>query len=183
MSTSTWSTTLNLAGVAARNVGTGYSKPATGAYKVKIVAAEPNKNNDTGEVKSVKFQTIITEGEYAGLEVRVYLGLDTSKPGNLRSWKTAMLSVGYQTSQIEAGDITISDELFVNKEAYVYFKAADGNTPESQDERQFITSVQYNDLNKSKVGSTISASASVPSMTVAAPKPSAGAGLRNMLGK
>ncbi len=180
MSTNTWSANLNLSGVAARNVGAGYTKPVTGAYKVKIVGTEPNKNENTGEVKSVRFKTIVTEGDFAGTEIRVFIGLDTTKPGNLRSWKTAMLSAGYQAAEIEAGEVQIGETTFQDKDAFVYFKAADTNAnAEAQDDRQFITPSQFNELNK---GKAVSASSSVPSMTVAAPKP-ASSGLRSMLGK
>lgn len=190
-----WSANINVASVAARNPGAGYVEPETGAYKVKITeTVEYDKNGN----KSVRFQTVITEGAFAGVETRLFIGLDTAKMGNLRSWKTAMLSAGYTAAQIETGEIGIGAETFEGREAFIYYKARDVNDPNSQSDRQFITPESYASLTGTEVAvpaapvagktakpaaakASAPAPAAAPAMNVA-PKPSGG-GLRAMLGK
>ena len=82
---------VDLKDVAARSGPGAYVEPVTGAYKVKITLTEAYQKEDR---TSVKFQTVIAEGEYQGTEMRLFIGADLSKLGNLRSWKTAILSVG-----------------------------------------------------------------------------------------
>jgi hypothetical protein len=191
-----WSAQINVAGVQARNPGAGYVEPETGAYKVNITEAiEYDKDGK----KSVRFQTVIAEGPFAGVETRLFIGLDLTKAGNLRSWKTALLSCGYTAAQIETGEIGISEETFNGKEAYIYYKAKDVNDPTSQSDRQFITPESFSSLTGTEIAvaaAPVAAKASVkapakaaapaaaPAMTVtAAPKPAGAGGLRAMLGK
>ncbi len=188
-----WNASINVANVAARNVGGGYAEPVTGAYKVKIVSTEMYEKEGR---QSVKFQTSIVGGDYDGTETRLFIGLDLSKVGNQRSWKTAMLSCGYTADQIDVGDITIGADSFDGKEACIYYKAKDPNDATSQSDRQFITPQQFATLTgateapaapaasaKAKLGAP--AAKAAPAMNVtSAPKPSGNAAsIRNMLGK
>lgn len=184
-----WNASINVANVAARNVGGGYAEPETGAYKVKITGTELHEKEGR---QSVKFQTQIMGGSFDGSETRIYIGLDLAKVGNQRSWKTALLSCGYDASQIDVGDLSISADTFDGKEAFIYYKAKDPNDSTSQPDKQFITPQQYATLTgataapaapaasaKAKLGAT-----SAPSMTVTTPQPKGGAAsIRNMLGK
>jgi hypothetical protein len=178
---SNWTLKANFAGVAERNVGGGYKEPETGAYKVKITGTEQNEKEGRS---SVKFQTVIAEGDYQGSETRLFLGTDLSKQGNLRSWKTAMLSVGFTSAQIEAGEVEFDSGTFDGKIAYIYYKAKDPNDATSQSDRQFITPEQYQRLVGQSSGSIAPAKVNgAPQMTASAPAPKSGNALRNMLGR
>jgi len=167
---SNWNMDVNLAGVAARSPGGTFVEPATGAYKVKVTATEAYEKDGKS---SVKFQTVIEGGDFAGTEVRLFLGADLSKMGNQRSWKTALLSAGYNSASIEAGQISIGDKTFENKTAYIYYKAKDPNDPTSQSNREFITAESFATLTGATTGAVTQASG--------APKPAAGSKLRNMM--
>jgi hypothetical protein len=172
----------NFAGVAERNVGGGFKEPETGPYKVTITEVEQNEKEGK---YSVKFQTIIAEGDFSGSETRLFLGTDLSKPGNLRSWKTALLSVGHKPAQIEAGEIEFDAADMKGKTAFIYYKAKDPNDATSQSDRQFITPEQYQRLVGQNSGS-IAGSApktTAPQMTVSTPKPGGSNALRSMLGR
>lgn len=190
MSGNTWQTSINVANVAARNVGGGFAEPATGAYKVKITGTEMYEKEGR---QSVKFQTQIVGGDFDGSETRLFIGLDLTKVGNQRSWKTAMLSCGYTADQIDVGDVTIGTDTFDGKEAFIYYKARDPNDATSQSDRQFITPQQYATLtgaSESPVKAAPVAKAGLgakpvaPAMNVTAPKPTGNAAsIRNLLGK
>lgn len=176
---------VNLAGVAARNAGGGgYVEPVTGAYKVRIAGTEQYQKEDR---VSIRFQTMIEEGEYAGTEMRLFIGTDLSKVGNQRSWKTALLSAGVNSNVIESGNLrNLSSDQFDGKIAYVYFRAKDSNDPSSQSDKQFITPESYASLTGNQMtnrGSTAATTISAnPAMNVAAaPQPGGSSKLRGML--
>lgn len=184
MANGNWTLKANFAGVAERNVGGGYREPETGAYKVTITGTEQNEKEGRS---SVKFQTVIKGGDFDGVETRLFLGTDLSKQGNLRSWKTAMLSVGYTPAQIEAGEVEFDSSTFEGKTAYIYYKAKDPNDATSQSDRQFITPEQHQRLVGQSSGSIAPVAAGKlnggPQMTASAPAPKSGNALRNMLGR
>jgi hypothetical protein len=168
---------VDLKDVAARSGPGGYVEPVTGAYKVKITGTEAYQKEDR---TSVKFQCVIADGEYQGTEMRLFIGADLSKLGNLRSWKTALLSVG------SSADVnTIRADQFDNKVAYVYFKAKDPNDSNSQSDKQFITPEAYANLSGTATGAakSIGGVSSTPAMNVAAPQPGGSNKLRGMLQK
>jgi len=162
---------VDLKDVAARSGPGGYVEPVTGPYKVKITGTEAYQKEDR---TSVKFQCVVADGEYAGTEMRLFIGADLSKLGNLRSWKTALLSVG------SSADVnTIRADQFDNKVAYVYFKAKDPNDASSQSDKQFITPEAYASLTGSAKPAA-SATTAAPTMNVA-PQPGGSNKLRGML--
>lgn len=174
---STWQIdNVDLKDVAARSGPGGYVEPVTGAYKVKITGTEAYQKEDR---TSVKFQTVIADGEYQGTEMRLFIGADLSKLGNLRSWKTALLSVG------SSADVnTIRADQFDGKVAYVYFKAKDPNDASSQSDKQFITPEAYASLTGAgkQTASIGSGTVAAPAMNVA-PQPGGSNKLRGMLQK
>lgn len=165
-------TDVNLSGVEARQGPGNFVEPPTGYYKVKITGTESYQKEDK---TSVKFQTVIADGEHAGVELRLFIGADLSKLGNLRSWKTALLSVG-ANADVNA----IRADMFEGKFAYIHFKAKDPNDQNSQSDKQFITPEAY----ASNTGAKASApSLNTPAMNVAAPQPGGSNKLRGMLQK
>jgi hypothetical protein len=166
---------VNLKDVAARSGPGGYVEPVTGAYKVKITGTEAYQKEDR---TSVKFQTVIADGEYQGTEMRLFIGADLSKLGNLRSWKTALLSVG------SSADVnTIKADQFDGKTAYVYFKAKDPNDSNSQSDKQFITPEAYANLTGNTATTAPAKAIGAPAMNVATPQPGGSNKLRGMLQK
>lgn len=184
MGNTNWSATVNVASVAARNVGGGFTEPTTGAYRVRITETEEYEKDGK---KSVKFQTVISEGEFAGSETRLFIGLDLSKDGNKRSWKTALLSVGIPAAEVDKGDVSIGADTFKDADAFIYYKAKNPDDATSQSDRQFITPEQYAKLTSEGGASAAPAAksapsaASVPAVSVSVPQPSsAAARLRGM---
>jgi hypothetical protein len=188
MGNTNWNAVINVADVRERNVGGGFVEPVTGAYKVRITETEQyEKDGKT----SVKFQTVIAEGEFAGSETRLFIGLDMSKDGNKRSWKTALLSIGIPADQVDAGNVSIGAETFKDAEAFIYYKAKNPDDATSQSDRQFITPTQYANLTSGKTAGATAAPAatatvaakslngSAPAMSVPAPT-GAAARLRGM---
>ena len=163
---------VNLKDVAARSGPGGYVEPVTGAYKVKITGTEAYQKEDR---TSVKFQCVIDGGEFAGTEMRLFIGADLSKLGNLRSWKTALLSVG-SSADVNA----IRADQFDGKVAYVYFKAKDPNDAASQSDKQFITPEAYASLTGSAKPAASTGTPAAPAMNVA-PQPGGSNKLRGML--
>jgi hypothetical protein len=179
-----WTATINVAAVAARNVGGGFVEPTTGAYKVRITETEQYEKDGKS---SVKFQTVIADGEFSGSETRLFIGLDLSKDGNKRSWKTALLSIGIPAAEVDKGDVSIGADTFKDADAFIYYKAKNPDDATSQSDRQFITPEQYAKLTSGEAGGSKAAvaaapvSASVPSVAVSVPQPtSAAARLRGM---
>jgi len=163
MGNTNWSATVNVASVAARNVGGGFTEPTTGAYRVRITETEEYEKDGK---KSVKFQTVIAEGEFAGSETRLFIGLDLSKDGNKRSWKTALLSVGIPAAEVDKGDVSIGADTFKDADAFIYYKAKNPDDSTSQSDRQFITPEQFAKLT-SEGGASASTAAAPAAKSVA----------------
>lgn len=181
----TWSKTMNVAGAGIRGVpGAGFTEPTTGGYVVKILKTEPHEKD--GVVSSIRFSTTIDSGDFAGTEIRVFIGLDETKGGNRTSWRTALLSAGYTPAQIDTGDLELGPDTFEGRAAYIYYKAKDVNDPSSQSDRRFITPDAFNSLMgtvaETAAPAKTATKSTVPAVSVA-PKPAAAGGLRAMLGK
>ena len=135
-----WNAMVNVANV--RERGTGGRQPETGAYKVKITGTEEYEKD--GKVGSVMFQTVIVGGEFDGVETRLYIGLDMSKVGILRSWRAALASIGIPADDLDRGDLNIGGETFNGAEAYIYYTRKEPSPDgKSQSDREFITPAQY----------------------------------------
>lgn len=166
--------------------GGGYKLPTEGVYKVEITDITPHETQKDGAVSTTQcFQTKIAEGEFAGSELRIYLGIDFTKEGVRNQWYTALLSAGYSESDILANK-NFRDEDFKGRHALIQFiPAKDGS---NNHRRNFITPASYQTLlakqnGGAAVSQTVSTASavSVPAMNVATPRP-AGGGLRGMLG-
>lgn len=179
---------VNLAGVPVRNTGGsgGYAEPTTGAYKVKITNSDVY-TKEGGDSTSIRFQCVIADGDFAGTELRVYIGTDLTKVGLQRSWKTALLSAGMNGNLIENGNIgVLSADQFDGKMAYIYYKAKDVNAGIAYPSREFITPDAYAALHSETLaqrGSTnVATVTTTPVMNVAAaPQPGGSTKLRGMI--
>jgi len=133
--------TVNLTGAGARKGPGGSLEPTVaGAFKVALQSVKGHAKKDgDGSVSSVEFKASILEGDNAGYVANIYIGLDTTKDGNKRGWRTALLSAGYTESEIDGGDITLSESLFEGKEAWIFFQPRDPNDKASNSDKYFIT--------------------------------------------
>ena len=143
MGNKTWSAAINVAGAKERGVAGQYVEPATGAYKVKVTGTELYEKDGR---ESVQVQTVIVGGEFDGVETRIYLGLDMEKGGNKRSWRGALLSIGFTDAELDAGEITIAAETLNGAEGFIYYVQKNPDDKTSQSERNFITPHQYAQL-------------------------------------
>lgn len=152
-----WQLLLNVSSVRER----GAAMPATGAYKVKIVDSEPHEKD--GRISSIVFKTVVTEGEYLGTEVLIWIGNDTAKVGIIRSWRTALASIGVPAADMDAGDLNITGDVFLNAEGYVYVeRLPDAEDGKPRANREFITANRYAQLK----AAAAAAPSEAPTMTV-----------------
>lgn len=196
-----FSISVNLTGAGERK-GPGGAEPVTGAYKVVLAEPTPHVKQGEAEAGSILFKATIADGgEHDGYVANIYLGLDMSKDGNRRGWRTALLSSGYSAAEIDGGDINLTPELFTGREAFIYYKARDPNDRASQSDKYFVTAEGYERLkNEAPVAAqTTTNSVSVqttavvnkpaavtpatPAVIAGAAKPKVSGGLKSLLGK
>lgn len=180
---------VNLAGAGVQSATGGGGMLTTGAYRVQITAIEDHTAKGETESKSYKVSAKVIDGEFAGNVQYLYLGKDFSKDGVRKQWRTLLLSCGYTAEQVDQKNLKLSDALFLNQPAAIYFKAKDPNDPTSQPDRRFIALSEYETLvgdatvsNATIATSPVATQAAVPAMTMT-PKPAGAAGLRAMIGK
>ncbi len=168
----------NLSGVGVRTGGQ-YTEPATGAYRVTVTEVTPYEKD--GAINSVRFQTVIADGEFAGSEIRVFIGTDLSKAGNQKSWRTALISCGKSAAQVDTLK-TWGDSDFLNKTAFIYYKAKNPDDATAQADKFFITPDAFANHTGNAAGASKAAAVSVsaPAMNVAKPN---GAGVRGILNR
>jgi hypothetical protein len=131
---------VNLTGAGERRGPGGSGEPTvSGAYKVTLAEPKLHTKKDATEANSVEFLATISEGDFAGYVAKIYIGLDTSKDGNRKAWRTALLSAGYGVEEIDGGEIDISPALFADRSAWIFFQARDPNDRASSSEKYFIT--------------------------------------------
>jgi hypothetical protein len=165
----------NLAGVGVRTGGQ-FVEPATGAYKVKVTEVLPYEKD--GAVNSVRFQTVIVGGEFEGSEVRVFIGTDLAKPGNQKSWRTALISTGKSAAEVDRLSGWGTED-FDGKTAFIYYKAKNPNDETSQADKYFITPDAYANHTGNAAKASAAASGGA-TMTVQKP---AGSGVRGVLNR
>lgn len=163
-----WSISLNLAGVTVRDP-TQQGLP-TGIYKVLLNDSDITQSDDPSKGPSVKLTCIVQEGEHKGAEVFVWMGLDASKKGVQRSWKTLLASVGAPPAMLE-GPITIAPESLQGKLGTLYIRAKNPDEKEGYDQRDFVTA----DMATKILASLKATEAAVPANGAPAGAPQAGA--------
>lgn len=136
-----FSLTVNLTGAGAKRGPGGSGEPTvSNAYKVIINSVKGHAKKDSdGSVTSVEFKAALVDGDFAGYVAQMYIGLDTTKEGNRRSWRTALLSAGYTEAEVDGGEITLTPETFEGREAWIFYQARDLNDKGSQSDKYFIT--------------------------------------------
>jgi hypothetical protein len=200
MASEMWSAVVNAAGVSIRNPGGEYTALPQGAYKVKIVETKEHKSE---KGLSILVQTQVTEGPNAGEQARVYLGLDFSKDGVKKSWRAALLSIGFAAEQVDSGDMQVGPSTFENASAFLYVKHRQKGD-KTEVNHDFITESQFLSYTEQKDAPQVDvvvsapvkaaiaapaapaakAAAAAPAVSVTVPTPAGGAvnRLRNLTG-
>jgi hypothetical protein len=116
---------------------------------VRILSAVV-KQSENGKAPSVKFETVVTGGAHKGMNVRLSLYTDRSKPFVNQLWKAALLSVGVNPATLESGAFKAGPDTFIGKDAYINVRDAeegeDENGKKKLQDRKFITKGDYEAL-------------------------------------
>lgn len=136
---------VDFSGISARS--NGPKTPVDGIYTVSVLDCGLNvKEGETVDsARSVGFSVQITEGEYAGYKTWINSGIDMSKLGNRISWKTILVSLGFDESALN-GPTTINTAAYVGLTGYMKFVNKKEN-PQTENERydvrEFVTPAAY----------------------------------------
>ena len=165
----------------------GGVKLETGAYKIKILAAEGYEKD--GSVNSIKFETRVVGGDFDGATPWVFVGIDFEKEANRATFKTALISAGKSVAELNSAPVSLDLSWFKDREAFVYVKQGDPNAQKEGDRRDrvsFITPDAYARFLGESAASTTKNPAVVAQTQVAAgaaARPAGANNLRAMLGK
>ena len=144
--------------ISARSGSVGGRTPTDGIYPVTVLDCGLNvREGETAEnAKSVGFSVQITEGEFAGYKTWINAGIDTGKLGNRISWKTILVSLGFDEGSL-TGPVTLNTASYVGLNGYMKFVAKKEN-PQTKDEqydaREFVTPAAYQNFLNSQTGHT-----------------------------
>lgn len=150
----------------------GFTDVEPGLYEVTTT--------EVGEHKAtVKF---VVKGTFGQAEV--YVPKDMTKDANLRKMKAAVISHGAKPEKLEAaGEITLSDPLFVNKKAFLLVTKVEGTDDKGRallNDKAFVTPAQAAAWKKAQKESTPAAKADAAPAANGAGTPPADAGLGDL---
>jgi hypothetical protein len=136
---------VDFSGISARS--NGPKTPVDGIYPITVLDCGLNvKEGETADsAKSVGFSVQIVEGEFAGYKTWINAGIDMTKLGNRISWKTILVSLGFDESSL-SGPTTLNTASYVGLNGFMKFvnKKADPQTEaERYDAREFVTPAAY----------------------------------------
>ncbi len=137
-----WNINTNFANV--RAMGSGAVAPEEGAYVVTIAKTEAMESKKQAGLVNVKVIAAIADDGYEVSDIfPLPNGGDEKKDKIfLAKWKSLLLSIGYDASQLDT-NVNISEEWLLNREAYVYFVPRRAGEKGSFDETMFITAEKY----------------------------------------
>lgn len=149
----------------------GFTDVEPGLYEVTTI--------EVGEHKAtVKF---VVKGSFGQTEV--FSPKDMTKESNLRKMKAAVISHGANPAKLEAaGEITLSDPLFVNKKAYLLVTKVEGTDDKGRallNDKSFVTPAQAAAWKKAQKEATPAAAsngAAAPAAAAGTPPADAGLG-------
>ena len=136
---------IDFSNISARSGGPG--RPVDGCYAVTVLDCGLNvaEGSDANAATSVGFSVQVTEGEFAGFKTWINIGTDISKLGNRISWKTALVSLGFDEGQL-SGPFTINTASYVGLNGFMKFTNKKENPQtkaEQYDAREFVTPAAY----------------------------------------
>lgn len=143
----TWSLSVNVAGVKPFEPG-AFQRLPTGAYRVSVKDTELEQK-DVSKHPALRFDVVVEEeGDFKGVQTRVYVGTDWTKEGNRKHLRSLLLGVGANPQALDSGVINIDQSMVIGKMAYIYVeeapegeKRADGK--KAYDNRNFIAPAYY----------------------------------------
>ncbi len=119
-----------------------YTRLPEGPYRVKIVDSEEHKDGN-----SITFQCVVTEEcPEKGAEVRINIGKDISKQGNLKSWSGVLRAIG-ATDQNLVQALQAGPSTFNGRDAFMFVKSPPAGEAtqdgKNYDNRNFVTPEMY----------------------------------------
>lgn len=169
-----WNLTVNVAGV--QPFEPGFTRIPEGAYAVQITNSDLQQKDPSKPATLVFDVKVIEQGEAQGLTGKVYVGTDLEKPANKRHLRGLLMGVGANPAALDAGNINISAEMFVGKNAYIFVEAREGKDEQGRnllDNRNFVAPAFY-EKKKAEAGAKAPATVGVVATT---PAPAGIAGL------
>lgn len=142
--------------ISARSGNTGGRVPTDGIYPITVLDCGLNvKEGETPETaRSVGFSVQITEGEFAGFKTWINAGIDMGKLGNRISWKTILVSLGFDEGSL-TGPVTLNTASYVGLNGFMRFQNKKENPTteaEKYDSREFVTPGAYQNYLSSQTG-------------------------------
>jgi hypothetical protein len=144
-----WNINTNFTNV--RAMGSGSTAPEEGAYIVTIAKTEAMDSKKQAGLVNVKVFASVNDDGYEVSDIfPLPNGMDEKKDRIfLAKWKSLLLSIGYDGSQLDA-QVNISEEWLLNREAYIYFVPRRQGEKGSFDETMFISSEKYEAVKQGK---------------------------------
>lgn len=140
-----WNITVNVAGVQPFEPG-AFARIPEGAYAVQIVDTELTQK-DPSKAASLSFDVkVLDAGPAQGMTGKVFVGTDLTKDGNKRHIRGLLLGVGATVAALDAGNVNLSADMFVGKQAYMFVETREGKDDNGKplyDNRNFIAPAYY----------------------------------------
>ncbi len=113
---------VNLTGVQAAS-GAGRELPS-GFYEAKTIECYHRKSSTGRDM--IEFKSEIISGPFSGIVRTFRVNVPTSAEDGVRHyWRATLESHGYGAAQIDAGQITITAELFIGRNCFLKYVAGD----------------------------------------------------------
>ena len=134
-----WNFSVNLSGITpasggARNLPEGF-------YTGKVIGAEPTQTQ-SGKTR-IAFKVSVIGGEFDGIIRTTRIGIPTAEDDKVKVfWRAAFESMGYSPAQIDAGAITVSEEIMVGRTVTFYYKPGDKEAG-IYDDFKFLTPTDF----------------------------------------
>jgi hypothetical protein len=117
-----WNFQVNLSGIAPASAGT--RELPEGFYSGTVIGAEPGQSS-TGRTQ-IALKVQVADGEFMGIVRTTRLGVpQTPEDKVLYYWRACFESLGYTPAQIDAGAVTVSEDILKGRTAHFYYKPGD----------------------------------------------------------
>lgn len=134
-----WNFNINVSGVAAPT-GSKNMEVSEGYYKVVISDAYVNAERNS---KRIIFKLTIAEGPFTGVIRTTGMQAPKDHEDNVRYyWRGLLESCGYGATELDAGELSIAPNTFLNRAAHIYF-APKGHNGSEWEKVEFFAPVAW----------------------------------------
>jgi len=117
-----WNFQVNLSGITPAS--TGARALPEGFYTGTVIGAEPGQSS-TGRTQ-IALKVQVADGEFMGIVRTTRLGVpENAEDKVLYYWRACFESLGYTPAQIDAGVVTVSEDILKGRTAHFYYKPGD----------------------------------------------------------